>query len=58
MLFRSRVIRTQQDRGVVFLIDDRFLRAEVRALLPAWWRIARLRSAAAIDAPLAACVQA
>ncbi|WP_118184604.1 ATP-dependent DNA helicase [Paraburkholderia phosphatilytica] len=54
----GRVIRTQQDRGVVFLIDDRFLRAEVRALLPAWWRLTRLRSTAAINAPLAACVQA
>lgn len=35
----GRVIRTQQDRGVVWLIDDRFGRAEVRALLPAWWEI-------------------
>lgn len=35
----GRVIRTEQDRGVVFLIDDRFRRAQVRALLPSWWRI-------------------
>ena len=33
----GRVIRTPADRGVVHLIDDRFTRAEVRALLPAWW---------------------
>mgnify|MGYP001074154995 CR=1 FL=1 len=33
----GRVIRTEQDRGVVFLIDDRYWRAEVRGLLPRWW---------------------
>ena len=33
----GRVIRTTEDRGVVHLIDDRFARAEVRRLLPAWW---------------------
>lgn len=36
----GRVIRTQQDQGVVVLIDDRFAAAEVRELLPAWWDIA------------------
>lgn len=35
----GRVIRTEEDKGVVFLIDDRFRRAQVRALLPAWWRV-------------------
>jgi Rad3-related DNA helicase len=35
----GRVIRTVEDRGVVYLIDDRFARPAVRALLPAWWRI-------------------
>jgi Rad3-related DNA helicase len=35
----GRVIRTEQDRGVVYLIDDRFARAEVRALLPRWWQV-------------------
>ncbi|MFT3758132.1 helicase C-terminal domain-containing protein [Thauera sp.] len=35
----GRVIRSEQDRGVVFLIDDRYLRSEVRALLPRWWRV-------------------
>ncbi len=33
----GRVIRSRQDRGVVWLIDDRFCRPQVRALLPAWW---------------------
>jgi DNA excision repair protein ERCC-2 len=37
----GRVIRTTSDEGVVFLIDDRFGRAEVRRLLPAWWRVGR-----------------
>jgi DNA excision repair protein ERCC-2 len=36
----GRVIRTQQDRGVVYLIDDRFARPEIRQLLPAWWQVA------------------
>ncbi|MEO6920444.1 MAG: ATP-dependent DNA helicase [Collimonas sp.] len=36
----GRVIRTQQDRGVVFLIDDRFARPEIKQLLPAWWQLA------------------
>jgi DNA excision repair protein ERCC-2 len=26
---------------VVVLMDDRFQRAEVRALLPRWWRVER-----------------
>lgn len=33
----GRVIRTPSDRGQIFLIDDRYARPEVRALLPAWW---------------------
>jgi len=33
----GRVIRTRDDRGVVYLIDDRFARPEVQALLPSWW---------------------
>jgi len=35
----GRVIRSPSDRGVVYLIDDRFARATVRGLLPPWWRI-------------------
>lgn len=33
----GRVIRTPEDRGVIWLIDDRFLRPAVRTLLPGWW---------------------
>lgn len=35
----GRVIRTPEDRGVVHLLDDRFQRRDVRALLPGWWQI-------------------
>lgn len=35
----GRVIRTEQDAGVVHLIDDRYRRSEVRRLLPRWWRV-------------------
>jgi DNA excision repair protein ERCC-2 len=35
----GRVIRTEQDEGVVHLIDDRYRRADVRRLLPRWWRV-------------------
>ena len=33
----GRVIRTPDDRGVIWLIDDRFLKRPVRGLLPTWW---------------------
>ena len=34
----GRVIRGAQDRGVLYLLDDRYAQAEVQALLPGWWR--------------------
>ena len=43
----GRVIRTEQDHGTVWLLDDRFARPEVRRLLPAWWSAPRT----APDAP-------
>ncbi|MDK9558335.1 ATP-dependent DNA helicase [Marinobacter sp. M216] len=33
----GRVIRTPEDEGVIWLIDDRFLKPPVRNLLPGWW---------------------
>ena len=39
----GRVIRSEHDRGVVFLIDDRYRRGEVQALLPRWWRVEGMR---------------
>ena len=35
----GRVIRTTEDQGVLHLLDDRYGREQVRALLPGWWRI-------------------
>lgn len=35
----GRVIRTRNDHGVVYLIDDRFARREVRQLMPKWWKV-------------------
>ncbi|MEZ4601009.1 MAG: ATP-dependent DNA helicase [Syntrophotaleaceae bacterium] len=35
----GRVIRNQQDQGVIFLIDDRFARPEVFRLFPIWWNV-------------------
>ncbi|MBQ0132873.1 MAG: ATP-dependent DNA helicase, partial [Comamonas sp.] len=33
----GRVIRTEHDEGVLYLIDDRYTQPQVQALLPAWW---------------------
>ncbi|MCY7370706.1 MAG: ATP-dependent DNA helicase [Polaromonas sp.] len=43
----GRVIRSTSDSGAVLLMDDRFNRPAVRALLPAWWQVdsVRLRQA-------------
>jgi DNA excision repair protein ERCC-2 len=35
----GRVIRGPLDRGVLYLIDDRYARPEVRRLLPSWWDV-------------------
>jgi Rad3-related DNA helicase len=43
----GRVIRSEEDRGVVWLLDDRFARSEVRRLLPAWWQVETSERAAA-----------
>ena len=41
----GRVIRTQQDTGVIYLMDDRFTRPDVQSLLPAWWRVEHVTQA-------------
>ncbi|WP_082493759.1 ATP-dependent DNA helicase [Massilia sp. Leaf139] len=38
----GRVIRTESDQGVVYLIDDRFDQPAVRELLPRWWQVERI----------------
>ena len=35
----GRVIRTESDQGVVYLIDDRYAQPKVQALLPGWWQV-------------------
>lgn len=48
----GRVIRGQHDRGVLYLIDDRFARAEVRRLFPAWWKVEIVRHVSMPRAPV------
>ena len=36
---RARHPHASRTRGVLYLIDDRFARQDIRALLPAWWRV-------------------
>ncbi|WP_185878816.1 ATP-dependent DNA helicase [Variovorax sp. MHTC-1] len=47
----GRVIRSEEDAGVLYLLDDRFARQEIRALLPGWWHVqplfARIEAGAA-----------
>lgn len=35
----GRVIRTTSDRGVVYLLDDRFGQNKIKGLLPGWWKV-------------------
>jgi len=39
----GRVIRSENDRGVVLLIDARFNETRYRRLFPAWWKYLRVR---------------
>ena len=48
----GRVIRSEQDRGVVLLIDDRFTRTEYRSLFPGGWRPTVIRNNRAMAARL------
>jgi DNA excision repair protein ERCC-2 len=48
----GRVIRSEQDRGVVLLIDNRFTRTEYRSLFPGGWRPTVIRSNRAMAARL------
>ena len=51
----GRVIRTQEDRGVVLLLDDRFARAEYTRLFPRHWhQLQYLRSTTELEQQLAA----
>ena len=39
----GRVLRTPEDRGWLWLLDDRYRRTEVIGLLPPWWQLARAK---------------
>jgi Rad3-related DNA helicase len=43
----GRVLRTPEDRGWLWLLDDRYGRAEVIELLPSWWQRADANQAGA-----------
>ena len=45
----GRVIRSEQDRGEVLLIDARFKEARYRRLFPPWWRTATVRNVTQIE---------
>jgi Rad3-related DNA helicase len=46
----GRVIRTRSDRGVLYLIDDRFSENRVRRLLPKWWKVDAVPGGASLSA--------
>jgi Rad3-related DNA helicase len=41
----GRVLRTPEDRGWLWLLDDRYRRGEIVELLPPWWQLAGARQA-------------
>ena len=56
----GRVIRTMEDKGHLILIDPRFGRASVRALMPKWWAPERYQQGAKTNrahAPLPAATR-
>ncbi len=48
----GRVLRTPEDRGWLWLLDDRYLQRDVVALLPRSWRLFGPGARAAGEAPL------
>ena len=48
----GRVIRSENDRGVVMLIDARFNETRYRRLFPAWWRFVKVRNEESVRSAL------
>jgi DNA excision repair protein ERCC-2 len=46
----GRVIRSPEDTGTLYLIDERFRRPQVRELLPRWWRLPAANGSCAVAA--------
>lgn len=36
----GRVIRSESDEGVLYLLDDRYAQSRIKKLLPTWWKVA------------------
>ncbi len=48
----GRVIRTQGDEGVIYLMDDRFTRPEVLQWMPGWWKVRQLPTTSLLRSPV------
>jgi DNA excision repair protein ERCC-2 len=48
----GRVIRSENDRGLVLLIDARFDESRYRRLFPAWWKFTKVRTLQALNGAL------
>ena len=48
----GRVIRSEEDRGVVLLLDDRYMTDEYKELLPSHWRVRPARDAEDAEAKM------
>ena len=53
----GRLIRNEQDRGVVLLLDDRFSQSQYRALLPRHWNLKLMKNSADLESALDAFYQ-
>lgn len=50
----GRVIRTEQDRGALLLVDDRYFRADYQALFPPHWQVESVRTPSEMERRLRA----
>ena len=48
----GRVIRSETDRGLVILADDRFTRSDTRRLLPSHWQPTTVKRSEELTKPL------
>ncbi|MFN7138856.1 MAG: ATP-dependent DNA helicase [Limisphaerales bacterium] len=48
----GRLIRSEHDRGVIMLVDERFTEDRVRGLLPSWWNIIQCPNPKALELEL------
>ena len=48
----GRVIRTQEDRGIIVLLDERFLQSDYNALYPREWKNRIVGNVETVDAEI------